>query len=350
MTSPHLTSSDSSSGSTDTDRVAVDLPPGGAQLPSPRETFATHTTPRGVLPAPSLALSAVDEQRFVRPVHAVPVLLFHQICPVECAPNDIYGMTQAELQRTLLMLKASGYATISSAEYVRYLNGDWSGLPATPIYVTFDDGRLDAYRGADDVLRVTGTKATMFVITAHAESNNPAYMSWSEITAADASGRWDIQLHAHAGHSRMPTRLDRGVLVEAPFFANRRYDPVTYVEGDHLEPKEVWRARVEVDITTGLSLLKEHIPNFQPYTFAVPFGDYGQKASNDPELEGELRSLFGSTFAAWFTQPSANPDFNVTSTPSREQPRFTIRNTTTADSVYTWLRAREASRARTPSL
>lgn len=307
--------------------------------------------PRDILPAPGTTLTDADKAKFVQLPHAVPVLLFHQICPVTCVDADTYGMTQAEFQRTMLMLKHAGYTTISSAEYVRFLRNEWAGLPSSPIYVTFDDGRLDAYRGADDVLRATGTKATMFVITGQAEAQNPFYMSWSEIAAAQASGRWDIQLHGGQGHSRIPARVDaNGAVVELPFYANRRYDPVAYPNGDHLEPLDAWRTRAQQDVLKGLSLLKQKVPGFTQLTFAVPFGDYGQQGtSNDPAIAGELRAWFGLRFAAWFTQPSDNPDFNVTSQPTKERPRYTIKNTTTADSVYAWLNAREMRRARTPS-
>jgi hypothetical protein len=331
--------------------VAASMCTSSMQVSSSKKTMAAPA-PRDIIPAPGTpVLTDADKAKFVQLPHAVPVLLFHQICPTACVDADTYGMTQAEFQRTMLMLKNAGYTTISSAEYVRFLRNEWAGLPSSPIYVTFDDGRLDAYRGADDVLRATGTKATMFVITGQAEAQNPFYMSWSEIAAAQASGRWDIQLHGGQGHSRIPARVDvNGNVVELPYYANRRYDPVAYPNGDHLEPLDAWRTRAQQDVLKALALLKQKVPGFTQLTFAVPFGDYGQQGtSNDPAIAAENRAWFGLRFAAWFTQPSDNPDFNVTSQPTKERPRYTIKNTTTADSVYAWLNTREIRRARTPS-
>jgi peptidoglycan/xylan/chitin deacetylase (PgdA/CDA1 family) len=314
------------------------------------EHEAASADGRASIPAPKVALSDEERARFAPPPNAVPVLLFHQICGLSCPPSDIYGTTQVEFQRMMLMLASAGYTTISTADYVRFLAGEQKNLPPRPILVTFDDGRLDAFRGADEVLRTTGSRATMFVITGRAEADDPFYMSWSEIAGAQASGRWDIQLHGHEGHSRIKTRVDaKGTLVERPFLANRRYDPTAYPIGDHLEPHAAWKARAEADVTRGVELLVAKVPGYRALTMAVPFGDYGQKDSNDPTIAPDLRALLDARFVAWFTQPSATPDFNVVGLSSRERPRYTVRNTTTAEDVYAWLASREARRARLSS-
>ena len=43
----------------------------------------------------------------------------------------------------------AGFESISLAQYTRFRRGDSRGLPARPVLITFDDGRLDSYRGAD---------------------------------------------------------------------------------------------------------------------------------------------------------------------------------------------------------
>ena len=58
----------------------------------------------------------------------------------------------AQFAEQMEMLERAGFQTISIAQYVRFLQGDAAGLPARPILITFDDGRLDSYRGADKVL------------------------------------------------------------------------------------------------------------------------------------------------------------------------------------------------------
>jgi hypothetical protein len=300
--------------------------------------------PRATMPAPSLALTDAGRARFA-PLPAtpgrIPVLLFHQVCPDACAPADTYGTTQGELMRTLLAVQSAGYTTLSVVDYARAMRGDRSGLPTHPILVTFDDGRLDAYRGADEILRVLGMRVTMYVMTVELERRSGFRMSSEEVDAAFASGRWDIQLHAHAGHVRIRGAADdAGAPTVMPFYAARRYDHGP--RGESLESFTAWKARAEDDLTRGEALLAARYG--QPYaslTFAVPFGDYGQADSNDKAIEPTFRGMLDSRFGVWFTQPD-DPDFTTAPAPgaTHEASRFIIERTTTAENVYDWLSAR----------
>ena len=88
----------------------------------------------------------------------------------------------------------------ASPQYVRFLQGDTRNLPQRPILITFDDGRLDSYRGADKILAEHGFKATMFVIAGFVEERNSFYLNWDELRRMATSGRWDLQEHAGVGH------------------------------------------------------------------------------------------------------------------------------------------------------
>lgn len=286
-------------------------------------------------PALRAAFSALPH----RP-NAVPVLLFHAVCAGECAPDNQYGTTKSELARTLDAIEHAGYTTISPEQYVRFLHGEREGIPKRPILVTFDDGRLDAWLGADALLEERGMRATMFVITGRADAPGDRFMSWEQIRTAAKSGRWDMQLHAAEGHVRIPSGIENGVVVERPAYATRQYR----LELAGQEPVDAWKARVRADVDKGNAALAAHVPGYQPWTFAVPFGDYGQKqADNDPAIARELRAMFDATFGYWFTQPDA-PDFTMPGDGTHERARFTIQRTTTADAVYAWL----ASRASAP--
>ena len=124
-------------------------------------------TPRArvAIPAPHTTFSAAEQKRFAGPCEradAVPVLLFHGICATVCPPANVYGVTQVEFARMMSMLKAVGYSTISTAEYVSFRRDKGTQLPPHPILLTFDDGRLDSWTGADDVLLTAHFRATMF--------------------------------------------------------------------------------------------------------------------------------------------------------------------------------------------
>ena len=114
---------------------------------------------RRPLDAPSISLTK-GELNTWRTVWAykgtVPVLAYHGIGD----GTDHYSVSQEEFTRQMEMLRRAGFHTISIAQYVRFLAGDSTELPDRPLLITFDDGRLDSYRGADKVLAQYGFRAT----------------------------------------------------------------------------------------------------------------------------------------------------------------------------------------------
>ena len=291
---------------------------------------------REPLPTPSLTLSAADEASF-QPLptraNAIPVLLFHGVCPTSGCTS--YIVTPTEFARMMLMIRRAGYSTVSIAEYVKWWHGEAVSLPAKPILLSFDDARLDGYRGAEGTLAALGDRATVFDITGNTEARIPKYLRWDELARMQATGRWDVQLHADEGHVTIPVGVEAGgEELLKPFYAWLEYDPVRYPSGEHLESYAEWKIRAEGDIAQGEAEMAAHLPGYQPLAFAVPFGDYGQFHTNDPSIPTELLSYMSSHFRTFFTQPHADPDF---STPGKEPWRYTIRSTTTAPEVYAWL-------------
>ena len=124
---------------------------------------------------------------------AVPVLVFHGICAGECAADDVYSVSASELRQILADADALGFESISIDTYNRIMRGDVEGAPMHPILLTFDDGRHDAYVNADPILEAAHARATMFVIANAPASGFAFYMTWDELRAARASGRWDIE-------------------------------------------------------------------------------------------------------------------------------------------------------------
>ncbi len=268
----------------------------------------------------------------------IPVLVFHQICNPTCTEKDTYGISQSELRRMLGSMKRSGYETISMADFVRAHAGDAIGLPARPLLLTFDDGRVDGYANSDPVLDELHYQATMFVITAAAADPKHFSMQWSEMRAAAASGRWTVQLHAHAGHVEVPTAVDAtGKPTLGAFYANRQCAP----GGPGcaaLEPFEDWRQRAEIDLAVGTALLDAHLgpEHIASQSFAVPYSEYGQRGTNDPRIAPTLRAYLNAHFAVWFTQPSADPSFMKPSA-VHEVGRFSVHRDTTTEDVEAWL-------------
>jgi len=251
---------------------------------------------------------------------AVPVLVYHGINE----QNDGYSVSREEFARQLEMLDMAGYRTITIAQYLRFRAGDIAGLPPRPILITFDDGRLDSFRGADRLLARHSMGAVMYVITGPVADGNGFHLSWEELHGMHDSGRWDIQPHARDGHRKI---VVDGANRSGPFYASRRF---TRSEG--YESFADYTRRVGSDIYA----LKEDFrrQGFPSETFAAPFGDVGQNSRED-RAEPFLRSLLATQFRVVFVQGAGNDPGYTTATGSTE--RFELHTATTADQLHRWL-------------
>jgi hypothetical protein len=262
------------------------------------------------------------------PIHnyrgVVPVLLYHGI-EVAPRPNQPYSIPQAEFERQMAMLARDGFQAISIAQYARFAAGDVAALPDRPILITFDDGLLSSFQGADAVLARYDMRATMFVITANADTAKPSYLSWPQLRAMGAGGRWDVQEHAHAGHVRIPTGPGRRT---GPYYAN-----LIYRNGTR-ERFSAFKRRVSSDILAGRRLLASQMPGFEPLAFAVPYSDYGQERTNYAPIPAWESGWLQRTFKVFFVQDRRV--YNLPGNPIGQ--RYGVRASTTAETLRDWLR------------
>jgi len=262
------------------------------------------------------------------PVHdyagAVPVLLYHGIHANPNPTIDPYSVPGSEFARQIQMLSESGFHTISIAQYARFASGDTTGLPNRPILITFDDGRVDSFQGADLALARAGMRATMFVITANAGAGKPGYLNWAQLANVAATGRWDLQEHANAGHVLIPTG-PRGQT--GPYYANLLY------QNGGREKFTAFKQRVTNDILTGRRLMAASIPGFEPLAFALPYGSYGQYRTNYAPIPGWESGWLRSAFKTFFVQDRRI--YNLPGNPIGQ--RYGIRASTTAATLRQWL-------------
>jgi peptidoglycan/xylan/chitin deacetylase (PgdA/CDA1 family) len=284
----------------------------------------------GPLAAPAVRFTASENARYTPlPAHpdAVPVLAYHGINN----RSDGYSVTQAAFAKQMALLRRLGFRSLSIGQYVRFLRGDTAGLPPRPVLITFDDGRLDSYRGADRVLRAYGFRATMFVIPGLITPDSPFYLHWNELRSMEDSGRWDLQEHAGKGHYLV--NYDRAGHT-GPFYAYKRW---TRSAGQ--ETLAAWEQRVTSDIYAGREALAEHLPRFVPLTFAVPYGNYGQRGTNDPRIPELMRAFLKRQFATIFVQKTGNyPRYTSPAAHRGEAARFEVHGDTTPDDLFRWLR------------
>jgi peptidoglycan/xylan/chitin deacetylase (PgdA/CDA1 family) len=207
----------------------------------------------------------------------IPVLCYHAIS----LRRSYLTVSRRLFAQQMAALHLGGFHTISIATYARYVERQPVKLPTRPILITFDDGRIDSYRGADRVLARYGFQATMFVVAAWVTEHPGFSLHWSELAKMQASGRWQIQEHAGREHTHYPVD-PKGDLGEA--YAYRRWIAGTNGASGHLESFAEYKRRVTSDIQWGEAQLRAHIPGYQPYAFAVPYSNYGQRETNDPRI------------------------------------------------------------------
>ena len=74
----------------------------------------------------------------------MPVLAYHGI-----GEDSRFSVTQEQFAEQMAMLDDAGVETITVDEYVSFLRGEEADLPERPLLLTFDDGKLSSFRGAD---------------------------------------------------------------------------------------------------------------------------------------------------------------------------------------------------------
>lgn len=281
---------------------------------SDHASFVARYEHRDPLPAPRVRAAALGRRIPAHP-RRVPIVVYHGLGEQQ---ND-YTLTRTHFAAQMAALDRAGYQTISAGDYVRFARGEPVDLPAHPILITFDDGRLDSFRGADAVLAQHGFRATMFAIAGETAEGSGHFLSGDELSAMADSGRWDIEYHAGWGH-RLVNTADGG---REPFYAA-------------LEPGETpteRMSRVTGDLTAGARELHEKVPQARTDLFAVPFSDYGQ--TDDAARGRALAGWLTSHYAAWFVQAD-DPPFARPGRGGRVQ-RFEPHPKTTARALLRWL-------------
>jgi peptidoglycan/xylan/chitin deacetylase (PgdA/CDA1 family) len=283
------------------------------------------------LPVPAVTLSATELARW-KPLPAfsgaVPVIAYEGV-----GDGDPRSVSREELARQMAMLGQQGFETISIDDYSRWRHGEPVDMPAKPILIAFDGARLSTFRGADRVLQHHGFRATLFAPTAHIDSRNHELLMWKELKKMERSGRWDVQAEGTAG--------DEQVTVDANGAAGPAYAFRRYTRSEGIETFADWQQRVTRDVFAAREELVEH--GFDPLALSVPAGDYGRTASNDPRIADYASELIDSQFGVGFVRGERN--YPAYTTPDGDAARLEIGETTSADDLYNWLRAKNPALA-----
>jgi Polysaccharide deacetylase len=229
------------------------------------------------LPAPTVQLTAATARQWrAFPSYAgtVPVLAYHGIA----AAGRLSIQPQAFAEQ-MLALKTAGFHAITLAQYVNFVTGRDTKLPSKPILLTFDDGRLDTYRVANNILRRYGFHATMFTFASWPVTHPGFSLSWSELRSMQKSGIWSVQ--EHGGYGREYVTYNAAG-AKGGVYAFREYIPTG--NSGHLESYPSFVRRVTSNIMWGTRQLKSQIPGYRPMAFSIPGANYGQVKTNDPRI------------------------------------------------------------------
>ncbi|MET7981425.1 MULTISPECIES: polysaccharide deacetylase family protein [unclassified Streptomyces] len=226
------------------------------------------------------------------PATAAPVVLaYHDVGP---APSD-YTVSAASFDAQLTALEKAGYRSLTTDEFVAYLQGE----PAPPrsVYITFDDGPNGLWVYADRILARHHMHGTVFLITGRVD-DRPYYLSWNEIARMQASGRWDFQDHTHNLHRRavVDAKGDRASALANRLWLSRQ---------QRQESLDEYEARVDSDLQLSFDAFAAHdLP--APKLFAYPFSEATERP-NLPMSGQTLQEILNGRFVATMTNVSSLP-------------------------------------------
>lgn len=260
-------------------------------------------------PAPTVTLTQ-DEKQVWAPLppdrSEIPVLLYHGIgdeSDFSNAADASYGIDVDAFARQMTEIAHAGYQTVDLDTFAKFVAGKSVHLPPRPLLLTFDDGRKDSWTGSQSILNQLGFNAVLFVDVGRVNSNDPEYLSWSELQTVQEEGGWLLQLHSGHGHRYIKYGL--GADDSGPYYA---YEEI----GENFKG---WKKRAEGDIEWGESQLVDHVRGYQPIAFAPPYGTYGQDGTNDPDIPPTLLGWLDQKIQLVFTQ-----DESVFAKPGTKEP------------------------------
>lgn len=161
----------------------------------------------------------------------LPVLIYHHVVPEEVGLHEKNGMvvTVEAFEEHMAWLAEKKFYTPTLAEVEDFIYGRRS-LPRRSVLITFDDGYESAYEYVDPILDRYGLSAVIFIIgdktgeagDAAGDPFHPGvltYLTWDQLAAMTASGRWEIGHHSFHGHDEIEgeapyRRWDRHAIAE----------------------------------------------------------------------------------------------------------------------------------------
>ncbi len=215
----------------------------------------------------------------------MPILLYHGLTPFDDAPMLSYEIhtTVTSFESQMRSLREADYTPITIDQLAEWKAGKGE-LPPKPVFITFDDARMDSFRYADPILDQYGFKATMFVPLDDVESfGSIGYANWAKMQEYQKTGRWNFQAHGAKAHSKISvdSRGRKMLYLVMP----------KWLDGENrAETEEEWRDRIKTDHLTIRSRLKKYL-NTDPIGYAWPEGNYGDHSDSLTAVDNNLNAI-----------------------------------------------------------
>lgn len=121
----------------------------------------------------------------------IPILTYHNFEPVK---PGIVTISTARFEEQMQYIKEHGYTIIPLKEAVAYLQGKKKSLPAKPVVITIDDGRITVYQYLLPIAKKYKIPVTLFIYPSITSHESYA-MTWEQIKELQKTGLFDIQSH-----------------------------------------------------------------------------------------------------------------------------------------------------------
>lgn len=277
---------------------------------------------RAPLPMVTASLSAGQHREwasFPDYHRRVPVLMYHSIG----GKASYLTVSRKLFAEQMRALKVAGFHTLTIEQYAHFVKHGYRGLPSRPILLTFDDGREDAYRSANDLLQAYGFHVTELVVPAWVTGHPHFSLSWSQLQQMAHTSTWDVQLHF--GYGREEIRWNQAGDTGAAF-AYQQYFPGQNGEPGHEETFAQYQKRIASNMEWGERQLEKRVPGYKPWAMAIPESDYGQAGTNDkripPFVLGWLDRHFPVVFGGDYLDKAVGRLWQI---PGRYSPRLSYR-------------------------
>lgn len=207
----------------------------------------------GLFMTPVLAVSSMT----------VPILMYHHITEDPGDSNLI--ITPKRFRQDMELLRDYGYTPLLSKDLLAIRAGT-EEMPDKPVMITFDDGYQSNYQYAYPILKETGMKATIAVISSNLRGTDSqgntygpsGFLSWSECREMYESGFVDIGSHTNNLHNSST----KGIYI------NGGVNGVQRLEN---ETQDEYQTRVGNDLSYSKSVIEKYVGNNVLY-LAYPFG------------------------------------------------------------------------------